>query len=511
MPGAELASRFTALDWSLVAVYLTGSVVIGLLVRRYVTNMTDFVVAGRTVRTWLGLATMIGTEMGLVTVMFAAQMGFSGGFAAFHVALILAVMTCVVGLSGLVIVPLRRMGVLTIPEFYERRFGRRTRILGAFILVLSGVLNMGLFLKAGSLFVQGITGLEGELYLKLIMTVLLALVLAYTMLGGMLSVILTDYVQFVMLSLGVFVATGLAISQLGWSTIVDTVTAHKGAAGFNPLASGGFGLGYVLFMGFIGLGGAATWQPNVVRACAASDTRTARRMYTWASVGFLIRFLIPGLWGICAFVFIKNSPALDGAFFPTDGSVAADSLKAMPIFLSHILPVGVLGLMTAAMLAAFMSTHDSYLLSWSSVIVQDIIAPLSGGRIEPKSRIWLTRLCIFLIGVFLLVWGLWYSLSQALWDYMAITGTVYFAGALVTLIAGAYWRGASSAGAVAAMLVGISAVCGLGPVQRVVGLEQVKPAWISLGAVALSVIAMVVCSLLLPDNAAASDKGEGEA
>ena len=79
MESLHLASRFTALDWGIVVVYLSGSVLLGLLVRRYVTNMTDFVVAGRTLRTGLGLATVIGTEMGLVTVMYAAQKGFSGG------------------------------------------------------------------------------------------------------------------------------------------------------------------------------------------------------------------------------------------------------------------------------------------------------------------------------------------------------------------------------------------------------------------------------------------------
>ena len=178
------AGNFGALDWGIVAVYLTVSVAIGLMVRRYVKSMTDFVVAGRAVSTWLGLATIIGTEMGLVTVMYAAQVGFSAGFSAFHIPLILAVMVLVVGVTGLGIVPLRRMGVLTIPEFYGRRFGPQARALGALILVAAGVLNMGLFLKAGALFVTNITGLENAVWLNWIMTLMLAMVLAYTMLGA---------------------------------------------------------------------------------------------------------------------------------------------------------------------------------------------------------------------------------------------------------------------------------------------------------------------------------------
>jgi len=506
MENLHIASRFAALDWIIVVAYLSGSVLIGLLVRRYVRDMADFVVAGRTVSTWLGLATMIGTEMGLVTVVYAAQKGFTGGFAAFHIALVFAIVAVAVGVTGVAIVPLRRMGVLTIPEFYGRRFGTGTRVLGAFILVLSGVLNMGMFLKAGSLFVQGITGLTDPVYLKLVMSAMLALVLAYTMLGGMLSVVITDYVQFVMLSLGVFAATGLAIRELGWGTIVETVKATKGIEGFNPLVSKDFGVSYMLYMAFTAFGGYIAWQPNVVRACAAKDTTTAKRMFAWSSIGFLIRFLIPYMWGICAFVFVVNTPALKAAFLPSRGGAAVDSMMAMPVFLGQILPVGILGLMTAAMLAAFMSTHDSYLLSWSSVIVQDIVSPLAGERISPRGRIWITRVFIFLIGVFLLVWGLWYPLGQDLWDYMAITGAIYLCGAVVVILGGAYWRRMSAAGAVAAMLAGLLALCGLAPIQERLHLTNVKGAWIGLGSVALAAVLMVVFSLAFPRRGGESEE-----
>ena len=146
-------SQFANLDWAIVILYLLGSAAIGVWSRRYVKSMSDFVVAGRSLKSHLGIATMIGTELGLVTVMFAAQKGFTGGFAAFHIAVCAGIVCLVVGWSGFIVVPLRRMGVMTIPEFYERRFSRGVRILGGFILALSGILNMGLFLKAGSPFV----------------------------------------------------------------------------------------------------------------------------------------------------------------------------------------------------------------------------------------------------------------------------------------------------------------------------------------------------------------------
>ncbi len=65
------------------------------------------------------VATMTGTEMGLITVMYSAQKGFSGGVAAFHIALVAGIVTFLVGYSGFIVAPLRKLQVLTIPEFYE--------------------------------------------------------------------------------------------------------------------------------------------------------------------------------------------------------------------------------------------------------------------------------------------------------------------------------------------------------------------------------------------------------
>ena len=216
-------TNFGVIDWVIVALYISLSVVVGLIARRYVSSMADYVVAGRGVRTRLAIATMTATELGLVTFMYSAQKGFTGGFAAFHIAVAAAIATFLIGFTGLIIVKLRETKVLTIPEFYERRFGRKTRILGGIVLALGGILNMGMFLKVGSMFLVGIAGLEqNSVALIIIMLVLLVVVLFYTVAGGMISVIITDYVQFVILSVGIIGITIAAINHLGWNNIFTT-------------------------------------------------------------------------------------------------------------------------------------------------------------------------------------------------------------------------------------------------------------------------------------------------
>ncbi len=236
------ATNFGILDWCIVVGYLIAIVSVGVYIRKYIASATDFMVAGRSLKTFLAIATMIGTEMGLITVMYSAQKGFTGGFAAFHIAFAAAIVTLMVGLTGFIVVPLRRMKVMTIPEFYEKRFSRNVRILGGIILALSGILNMGMFLKAGAMFVYGVTGMSSETHLKIIMTVLLAMVLLYTTLGGMVSVAVLDYIQFVVLSISLIIASILSINHLGWANIVQTVHEGKGVAGFNPFHESGFRL-----------------------------------------------------------------------------------------------------------------------------------------------------------------------------------------------------------------------------------------------------------------------------
>ena len=327
--------------------------------------------------------------------MYSAQKGFTGGLAALHIGVIAGVVTLVIGLTGFIVVPLRALRVKTVPEFYELRFSRGVRILGGLILALSGILNMGLFLKAGAIFVAELTGLNDPLQLKLIMTAMIVLVLVYTILGGMVSVVITDFVQFIVLSIGLMLACLLAVRQIGWSTLIGVVSEVHGPAGFDPLAEGaGFGPTYVMWMIITaGIVSSAVWQTALVRASAAESVEAVRRLYTWSSIGMMVRFMLPQFLGVCALAYLWNQTGLRADFFTADGGLVAgdQSLRALPVFLGQLLPTGLIGLIGAGMLAAFMSTHDSYLLCWGSVLSEDVVHAAMGCRLSVKQRLLLAR------------------------------------------------------------------------------------------------------------------------
>jgi len=323
----------------------------------------------------------------------------------------------------------------------------------------------------------------------------------------------------------------MAIWQLGWDNIFRTVQTHMGEGGFNPLISESqFGIEYVIWMGFLGLVSCAVWPTSIARALAMEDTAAVKVSYRWSSLGFTIRFLLPYFWGICALVFfLHQAPLLAEAFGVgteplKQGTEPVDALLAMPVFFGKLLPAGMLGIVSAAMIAAFMSTHDSYLLCWSSVIVQDIVGPLSRKPLGIATRVRLTRIAIVAIGVYIWVWGLFYKGSDDVWDYMAITGAIYFTGAFAVLVGGLYWKRASSTGAFLSLLAGCSAGIGLEPIRRPVarGLLQaagkvstpaacdefLTSARVGIATVLLTLIVFFVFSLLFPDRVSG---GEGRA
>jgi len=108
---------------------------------------------------------------------------------------------------------------MTIPEVFQKRFGVRVRWLAGLFVVLGGVLNMGIFLRLGGGVVVAATGMPAH-WLEWVMTILLGMILLYTVLGGMFSVLVTDYLQFIVKGAGIVVTSLLVITTLGWNNLV---------------------------------------------------------------------------------------------------------------------------------------------------------------------------------------------------------------------------------------------------------------------------------------------------
>jgi len=458
-------------------------------------SLVNFFASGRDVGFWTALATLGATEIGLITIAYNAQKGFNDGFSALHIG-VAAFLGCVlVGLTGFIVKPLRATGVLTVPEYYGQRYGQDVRVFGATVMALGGILNMGLFLKVAALFLLTLLGIEaGSNTLIALMISLIVFAAAYTMVGGMRTVIATDVVQFVLMVAAILLALFFVSQSVSFSETITTVSNLKGRAGFDPLANDSFGLTYVAWMVLVaGVVSSAVWPTALSRALCIKDEATVSRAYLAASWIFMGRMVLPALLGVMAFAYYQTATSVGVETLQAAGD--GGGLIATPLMLAEILPGWLVGFLAVAMFASFMSTQDGYLFCWSSIIARDVAAPVMGRTDDAAFQIGATRWIIPLIAAYEVYWGLVYAGGEDIWDYLAVSGSIYFCSGIVILAGGLYWSRATRRGALAALILGFSAVAALGPVKVWLGLGDISSPVIGFAAIGLSIAGFVVGSL----------------
>ena len=167
----------------------------------------------------------------------------------------------------------------------------------------------------------------------------------------------------------------------------------------------------------------------ISRVLSTKDSNVAKRMYRRTSFYYVGRFLLPGLWGAAApFVYFQRARRPAGGPQLPHRHARATSSTLLPVF-------GLLELVIAAMIAAEMSTVSGYMLTWETVIYNDLIMPCLKNPLPPKKQLFLTRLILVAIAVFLLFYGLWYRLPGNAWDYLAVTGNIYLGSVFTLLVA----------------------------------------------------------------------------
>ena len=547
---AAIVSPFSLLDLAIAALSLVATLWIGLRVKRYIGTIEDYLVANRGMGLYVGAASLLSTEVGIITYMYQAQFGFVAGFSAFVTGLITLAVCLFVGRTGFVITRLREMQILTVPEYFERRYGRGVRVLAGVLMAFGGSLNLGIFPIIEARFLGVVTGIPSQ-YLGWTMAALLLVALAYTALGGMVSLIVTNYVQYVFLAAGTLIVTLVCLREVGWGSMVSAVEGHMGGHGMNPIED--LGVGFILWQILLWIALMTVWQSVAMRTFSTKDAAVGRKMFTLTGFLFLGRALIPMAWGIAALAFFwgRSAPvvapsaptrsaqieALDktlGETFRRDldegrleralpqlellESLARAEkvqdpkaarfeeqalekrseigLVAMPWMLAATLPSGLLGLVVAGMLAASISTYAGYFLGWSSIIAQDIVAPLARKELTSAARLRLTRVTVVGLTVFIMIWSLVYDLPGPAYFYLQVTANLFMAPTLIVVVGGLYWQRASETGAVLSFLLGaVTSLTYLVPQLQLDVATAGNLSW------ALAVAGFVVGSLLFPQRA----------
>lgn len=443
--------NFNLLDLIIIFIYVIFVFFAGSIVKKYVKGIDDYLVAGRSMGFSLGLISLMCTEIGMITYVYFAELGFKAGFASLMVAIPFVVAFLFLGKTGFVIKKMMEMKIMTVPEFFSKRFSKGVRFYLGILMAVGGILNFGVFPGVEARFINIVTGIPEE-YLLYTMVSLLTIVLLYTLVGGMVSVIVTNYVQYALLSLGMIVITIIGFNAVGWNGIVDAVTNNMGDKGINPFDpsffEGDFGFGFIVWQILMQISILIGWQAVSARLFASKDPKTGQRIYTWSALMFFARAILPVFWGIIAFAFYTNL----GTASEMDG------LDALPNLIKDLIPHGLLGLIFAGLIAASMSTYASYLLSWSSIVSQDIVGSLirfaTGKDLSSKKQLQVSRIVMAIVMLFIIWWSLFHQIEGYLYFYLNMTAMLFIPGTLISVSLGVYWKKATTLGAYLAITFG---------------------------------------------------------
>ncbi len=438
--------NLSLLDIVLVIVYVILILFSGTLVKKYIKGIDNFLVAGRSMGFHLGLLSLMCTEIGMITYVYYAELGFKAGLAALIVAFPPVIAYFLLGKTGFIIKPLLEMKISTIPEFFSRKFSKGVRLYIGIIMAVGGILNFGVFPGVEANFINIVTGIPKE-YLLITMATMLTLVLIYTIVGGMVSVIVTNYIQYILLSFGMIFITVYGIYHIGWGKITNAVFTNLGEKGFDPffpsVLNGQFGLGFIVWQILLWVALLVGWQAISMRLFSSKDSKTGQKIYTWSGLLFLSRGIMPILWGVMAIAVVGKD---------------IDSLEALPLLIVEIVPSGLLGIIFAALLAASMSTYASYLLSWSSVVSQDIIGSvvsyITKKKMSSKVQLLVSRITMAVVMLFIIWWSLFHEMQGYLYFYLNMTGMLFIPGVLICVAFGIYWKKSRTLGAYLAITFG---------------------------------------------------------
>ncbi|MEU5281917.1 sodium:solute symporter [Streptomyces asoensis] len=456
-----------AVDYTVIVVYLAGMLAMGWWGMRRARSKSEFLVAGRRLGPVMYSGTMAAIVLGGASTIGGVGLGYryglSGAWMVFTIGLGL------LALSVFFSARIARLRVYTVSEMLDLRYGGRAG-------VISGVVMWAYTLMLAVTSTIAYATIFDVLFdMNRTLAIVLggSIVVAYSTLGGMWSITLTDTVQFVVKTIGVLLLLlPIAVVKAGG---FGEMRAKLPTAYFDPLGIGGETIfTYVLIYTFGMLIGQDIWQ----RVFTARDDRTAKWGGTVAGTYCLVYALAGAVIGTAAKVLYPDLASADTAF----ATIVKDEL-----------PVGVRGLVLAAALAAVMSTSSGALIACATVANNDIwsrlrglVRPDDGGE---RDEVRGNRLFILVMGVAVIVTAI--ALNNVV-EALTVAYNLLVGGLLVPILGGLLWKRGTVQGALAAVVAGGLAVVGL---MAGYGILANEPVYYGLLA---SLAAYVVVSLATP-------------
>jgi len=425
------------LDFIVIALYMLGMLGIGWWATSRSKNEEDFLVAGRRLGPTLYAGTMAAVVLGGASTVGGVGLGYQFGISGMW--LVFSIGCGILLLSLVFAAKINRLEVYTVAQMFELRYGPGASLLtGLVMAAYTFMLSVTSTIAYGAIF--------GVLFdLTKVQAILLggSVVITYSVLGGMWSITLTDFVQFVVKTIGIFfILLPVVFFKVGG---FDGLHAALPETAFSLTHIGGNTILTYFVIYFLGLViGQDIWQ----RVFTAKSEGVAKWAGTASGVYCILYAVAGALIGMCAKVMLPDIQVRDDVY---------------PTVVQTALAPGLSGLVMAAALAAIMSTSSGALIATATVVKEDIVSRLMGKSTEPATaqhdRDEVRQSRFYILGFGILVIGAAYFVQDVV-KALTIAYDILVGGLMVAIIGGFMWKRGTLKGALASIVAGTATTIG---------------------------------------------------
>ncbi len=425
---------------TLVFVYLLITIAIGLWAGRRVKTTADFAVAGRHLPLVMIVTTTFATWFGSETVLGIPAKFVQGGLGGV-IEDPFGAGSCLILVGLFFAAKLYKMSLLTISDYYRERYGKSVEIICSLIIILSYLGWVSAQVTALGLVFNLLSG--GAISVALGMMIGTASILAYTLFGGMWSVAVTDFIQMIILVVGLTVIAVFAADLAGGADKVIALAVSKDLFKFLPEPSFteiAFFIGAAITIMF----GSIPQQDVFQRVMSANSVQAATKGPVIGGLAYIAFAFVPMFLVTSALIIMPEQAAT---------LIKEDPQKVLPTLVLEKMPFVMQVLFFGALLSALKSTASATLLAPSVTFVENIwrqFVPRSGDRRELLTM----RIAVLVFAIFVCIYAI-ASQGTPIYDMVSGAYQVTLVGAFIPLVFGLYWKRATTQGALVSIVLGI--------------------------------------------------------
>ncbi len=423
-----------------VVLYLLGTLAIGVWAGTRIKNTADFAVAGRSLPLVMVVTTTFATWFGAETVMGIPAKFVQSGLGAI-VEDPFGAGTCLVLVGLFFAMRLYKQNLLTIGDFYRERFGKGVEVFCSAAIILSYLGWVAAQITALGLVFSVLTG--GAMSETAGMIVGTLAVLVYVVVGGFLAVAWTDFIQMIVLVVGLSVIAIFSADLAGGADKVIAMAQSKDLFKFLP-EPGFKDVAFFIAAGMTMMLGSIPQQDVFQRVMSAKDAKTARNGAVIGGVSYILFAFVP-MFVVAAAVVVMGQQALDIA--------KDDYQRLLPTFVLTKMPLLMQIFFFGALLSAIKSTSSATLLAPSTSFVENILKNLRP-HMADRQQLLSMRWTIVIFAVLVLAYAVAMK-GTPIYDLVSSAYQVTLVGAFVPLVFGLYWKRSTTQGAIFSLVSGI--------------------------------------------------------